>query len=90
MTEVKSLGISKTMFIVGLIIAILASSLISDLAAKQLAVGSKGDKGDKGDPGSQLVFAQWSVTWKTITWECQWFGVLGGEILFSHTQKTIT
>jgi hypothetical protein len=29
MTEVKSMGISKTMFIVGLITAILASSLIS-------------------------------------------------------------
>ena len=42
------------MFIVGLIIAILASSAISALATTQLALvrGPKGDKGDKGDTGA--------------------------------------
>jgi hypothetical protein len=54
MTEGKNLGISKTTFIVGLIIAIVASSLISVLATTQLALikGPKGDKGDKGDTGA--------------------------------------
>lgn len=53
MTEGK-MGISKTTFVVGLIIAILASSLISVLATTQLALikGPKGDKGDKGDTGA--------------------------------------
>ncbi len=42
------------MFIVGLIIAIVASSLISVLASMQWALiqGPKGDKGDKGDTGA--------------------------------------
>jgi hypothetical protein len=54
MAEGKSLGISKTTFIVGLIITVLASSLISVLATTQLALvqGPKGDKGDKGDTGA--------------------------------------
>ena len=53
MTEVKSVGISKTVFIVGLIAAILASSLISAVIVTQLPtiMGPKGDKGDKGDTG---------------------------------------
>jgi len=53
MTEGKNLGISKTTFIVGLIIAIVASSLISVLATTQLALikGPKGDKGDNGNTG---------------------------------------
>jgi len=52
MTEGK-MGISKTMFIVGLIAAILASSLISAVIVTQLPtiMGPKGDKGDKGDTG---------------------------------------
>ena len=56
MSEGKSLtGISTTTFIVGLIIAILASSLISTLVVTQMAdvLGLKGEKGDKGDTGSQ-------------------------------------
>jgi len=54
MTERKNLGISKTTFIVGLIVAIVASSLISVLASTQLSLvkGPKGDKGDKGDTGA--------------------------------------
>jgi hypothetical protein len=54
MTEVKSIGISKTMFVVGIIAAILASSLISAVIVTQLPTtnGLKGDKGDKGDSGA--------------------------------------
>ena len=53
MSEGK-MGISKTMFIIGLIVAILASSLISVMASMQWALikGPKGDKGDKGDTGA--------------------------------------
>jgi len=53
MTEAKNLGISKTVFIVGLIAAILASSLISAVIVTQFPTvkGPKGDKGDKGDTG---------------------------------------
>lgn len=55
MTEAKGVGISKTMFIVGLIVAILASSLISVMVAMQWALiqGPKGDKGETGATGSQ-------------------------------------
>ena len=56
MSEGKSLvGISKTTFVVGIIIAILASSFISTIAATQwvLIQGLKGEKGDKGDTGPQ-------------------------------------
>jgi hypothetical protein len=54
MTEVKNMGISKTMFVIGLIVAILASSIISAIIVTQLprAIGLKGDKGDKGDTGA--------------------------------------
>lgn len=90
MTEGK-MGISKTTFIVGLIIAILASSLISVVIVTQLPTvkgpkGDKGDKGDtgpqglqgeKGDPGNETVFAHWDVNWKTITGDGQWGGVVG-------------
>ena len=53
MSEGK-MGISKTMFIIGLIVAILASSLISVMTSMQWALikGPKGDKGDKGDTGA--------------------------------------
>lgn len=50
-------GISKGMFIAGIVIAILAASLISTVVSTQLALvqGPKGDKGDKGDTGAQGV-----------------------------------
>ncbi len=51
MTQVKSVGISKTLFVVGLIAAILASSLISAVIVTQLPI-AKGPKGDKGDTGA--------------------------------------
>jgi hypothetical protein len=50
MTQVRT-GISTTVFIIGIIIAILASTLISALVTMQLAKGVKGPKGDKGDTG---------------------------------------
>jgi len=46
-------GIPKTTFIVGLIIAVLAASLISTIVSMQLTVVPKGDKGDTGDTGPQ-------------------------------------
>jgi hypothetical protein len=100
MTETKSAGISKTMFMIGLIIAILASSLISVFAAMQWALikGPKGDKGDKGDTGATgsqglqgiqgpkgdkgdtgpaTVFAQWNLTWYTLSGSLQWGASVG-------------
>jgi hypothetical protein len=88
LTEVKT-GISKTMFVIGLIIAILASSLISIVVSMQWAkgpkgdkgdtgaTGPKGDKGDKGEPGNETVFAQWSLIWYTITGAYQWGASVG-------------
>lgn len=54
MAEGMNHGISKKTFIVGLIIAILASSMVSVGAVTQLPFikGPKGDKGDKGDTGA--------------------------------------
>lgn len=55
MAEEISLGISNKTFIAGLIIAILASSMLSTAVATQWAViqGPKGDKGDTGPQGPQ-------------------------------------
>lgn len=54
MSEVKSVGISKGVFVIGLVITILASSLISVIAITQLPMlrGPKGDKGDTGAAGA--------------------------------------
>jgi hypothetical protein len=46
-------GISKTTFIAGLIVAILASSALSTVIATQWAIGPEGPKGEKGDTGPQ-------------------------------------
>jgi len=53
MSEGKSLGISNTTFVVGLIIAILAASILSTVIAAQWATGPQGLKGDTGDTGPQ-------------------------------------
>jgi len=54
MSEVKTyVGISKTTFIVGLITAILVSSLLSVGITMQFAKGPKGDKGETGSIGPQ-------------------------------------
>jgi len=54
MSEGRSLaGISRTTFVAGLVIAILASSLISAVVSLQWAKGPKGDKGDPGPTGEQ-------------------------------------
>ncbi len=53
MAEGKSPGISNMTFVVGLIVAILASSILSTAITTQWAVGPQGPKGDKGDTGSQ-------------------------------------
>lgn len=102
MTEVEKKGISKTAFIVGLIIAILVSSLISISVTMQWARGPKGDQGDLGPQGLQgqqgeqglqgesgkdgreVVFAQWSVFWRTLTGDLEW-GAEVGTSKFSGT-----
>src|SRR4030042_3455205 len=56
MTEEKgSVGISKGMFVAGIVVAILISSLASTVASLMLSVGPKGDKGDQGIQGPQGV-----------------------------------
>jgi len=58
MTKVEKKGISQTAFIVGLIIAILASSLISTVMSMQWALiqGPKGDQGDTGPQGEARTY----------------------------------
>ena len=46
-------SVSMTMFIAGIVIAILASSTLSTVIATQLAVGPQGPKGDTGATGEQ-------------------------------------
>jgi len=53
MSEGRSLGISNRTFVVGLIIAILAASILSTVIATQWATGPQGLKGDTGDTGPQ-------------------------------------
>jgi opacity protein-like surface antigen len=48
-----SVGISKGMFIAGIIVAVLASSAISSAVSMQWAKGPKGDTGDTGPTGPQ-------------------------------------
>lgn len=137
--ENKSVGISKTMFLVGIVIAILVSNAISVLVVTQtdLAKGPKGDAGPQGSTGSQgstgpqgpqgntgpqgatgpqgstgpqgpqgstgpqgpqgdtgpqgpqgdtgpsgedareVVFAQWNVSWRTLTGDLEWGAEVG-------------
>ena len=49
----SSQGVSKPTFLAGIILAILASSLISTAISMQYAIGPKGDKGDIGPIGPQ-------------------------------------
>jgi hypothetical protein len=46
-------GISRGMFVAGIVVAILVSSLLSTVIASRLLKGPKGDKGDTGPQGSQ-------------------------------------
>jgi hypothetical protein len=46
-------GISKQIFVVGLIITVFGAAILSTFASIQLAVGPKGDKGDTGPQGLQ-------------------------------------
>jgi len=39
--------------------------------------GEQGPKGDKGDPGTTVVFAQWDVTWRTLTGDLKWGAEVG-------------
>jgi len=51
--KTSAVGISKTTFAVGIIVAILASSFISTIATQFGLQGPPGPEGDKGDTGSQ-------------------------------------
>jgi len=54
MAEVKNpVGLSRGMFVAGIVVAILVSSLASTVASMMLSVGPKGDKGDPGLQGVQ-------------------------------------
>jgi len=52
-------------------------------AGVQGPTGLQGPKGDKGDTGPQgpagptVVFAQWNLTWKTLTGDLQWGAAVG-------------
>jgi hypothetical protein len=48
----NSKGITTVIFVVGLVVAILAASLISVGVSSLVIVGQKGEKGDKGDTGA--------------------------------------
>ena len=83
MSELKTMsGISRGVFIAGIIIAILTSSAISIFTVNQLNMpGLKGEKGDTGTIGPQgpqgpqglkgdpavVTFAKWNVNWHTFT-----------------------
>jgi hypothetical protein len=84
------IGISKTTFMVGIIIAILVSNLISVFAVAQFALikGPKGDKGDigpmgpqgppgpQGEPGpSRIPFASANAYWCDGTSSTQWVDI---------------
>jgi len=94
MSEGKSLkGISRTTFIVGLLIAILASSCISTLIAMRWVglQGPKGDKGEKGDKGD--ITPVFDSGWVDITDKAgQYFNITHNlnstEIIVDITGKT--
>jgi hypothetical protein len=48
-------GISKTIFITGLVVAVLTSSALSTVVSMNYARGHKGDKGDTGSQGIQGI-----------------------------------
>jgi hypothetical protein len=90
MTEAATIkGVSRGIFVAGLIAAILASSVISIVVSRQLAVnglkGEKGDtgatgpqgpKGDKGDPGTPGT----STTVTIAEWNVNWHTFTGGMV----------
>jgi hypothetical protein len=63
----KNSGISTSLFVAGLIIAILASSLISIIVTTQWAKGLKGDKGDTGATGFSIAPLPFGATYSSLT-----------------------
>jgi hypothetical protein len=63
--EKSSRGISRAVFLAGLIIAILLSTVISTVIVMQLA------------PKPTLTFGHWDIQWRTITGAGQWGAVVG-------------
>jgi hypothetical protein len=83
MSEVKT-GISKTMFVIGLIVAIVVSSLIASVVSMQYAKGSKGDKGDTGATGPQGP-----PGFGTPDYDSGWRDIATGQTLtLAHVLKT--
>lgn len=89
MPENKNVGISKTTFVIGLIIAVMASSLIASAVSIQFAKGPKGDKGDKGDTGATgpigptgAAGATYVVTTDGLNW---WATRYDGKIIYNGT-----
>ena len=126
MSEGKNLiGISRTTFVVGLVVAILISSVASTVVYTQIVgkgpkgdkgdigppgptgpqgtqgiqgpQGTQGPKGDKGDTGPQgpagptVVFAEWELSWKTLTGDLEWGAQVGTSkwgSIFDHDWGT--
>ena len=90
MIEGKSPVISIKMFFAAIIVAILASSLISTLVATQWAKGPKGDKGEQGPPGpmgpqgppgpSVIPLASADAYWCVSTSSTQWVDIDGMSV----------
>lgn len=95
---------SNTTLIAGIIVAILASTLISTVVTTQLVpiYGPKGDTGPQGTQGIQgatglqgpagpaTIFAQWELTWYTLTGDFQWGASVGTSewgAVFDHDFK---
>jgi len=53
--------------------------------------GPQGLQGPKGEPGQTIIFAQWSLTWYTITGDYQWGASVGTSTwgsVFDHDYGT--
>jgi len=104
-----SVGVSKGVFVGGLIATLILSVILSygilvavgpqkgekgdtgpqgetgatglqgpqGIQGEQGLTGPKGDKGDPGQDGREVVFAQWNLTWYTLTGDLQWGASVG-------------
>lgn len=84
-------GISKTTFIVGLIVAIIASSALSTVIATQLAVGPQGPKGDKGDTGPQGLQGEQGPpgVWGAPDYDSGWMRIdMNERLVLTHNLNT--
>ena len=47
------------------------------LTGPQGLQGETGPQGEKGDPGSTVMFAQWELSWRTLTGDLKWGAEVG-------------